>query len=187
MAHERQAEVIKRTTRPVTVASIVRDLRALGVALGDKLLVHTSLSMLGFVLGGAQAVVEALLVSVGSEGLIAMDDFSPLGRLYEADARVLLLGPSFQSCTSFHLAECRSGKLPPLISTGAPLMMDGGRRWIAFTAPDFQGDDFEDLGSAFEKAGQPLSTGKVGEATCRLFRMRAAVDFAVEWLRTYRE
>lgn len=116
-----------------------------------------------------------------------MDELSPLGRLYEADAKVLLLGPSFANCTSFHLAECRSGKLPPLISSGAPMIVGGKRCWISFMPPNFQGEDFEELGSDFEQATHTVSVGKVGEATCRLFRMRAAVDFAVDWLRMHRD
>ncbi|MFC6726116.1 AAC(3) family N-acetyltransferase, partial [Halobium palmae] len=45
---------------PVTTDSIVSDLRDLGVERGDVLLVHSSLSSLGWVSGGAPAVVDAL-------------------------------------------------------------------------------------------------------------------------------
>lgn len=62
MANTRQSEIIGRTAKPVTYARLIRDLRALGVVLGDKLLVHTSMSKLGYVPGGAQAVVEALVI-----------------------------------------------------------------------------------------------------------------------------
>lgn len=50
----------------------MNDLRALGVLPGDVLLVHSSLKRLGFVAGGAQAVVEALLSAVGPEGTIVV-------------------------------------------------------------------------------------------------------------------
>lgn len=76
MTHTRQSEIIGRTARPVTGARMVRELHALGVVLGDELLVHTSLSKLGYVPGGAQAVVEALIESVGPRGLIVMPTFS---------------------------------------------------------------------------------------------------------------
>jgi aminoglycoside 3-N-acetyltransferase len=44
-----------------TRASIAADLQRLGVRSGQVLMVHSSLSSLGYVLGGAQAVVGALL------------------------------------------------------------------------------------------------------------------------------
>ena len=43
-----------------TKASIASDLQHLGVRGGQLLMVHSSLSSIGYVLGGAQAVVRAL-------------------------------------------------------------------------------------------------------------------------------
>lgn len=43
-----------------------------GVKPGQAIMVHTSLSSLGFVCGGAQVLIEALLESVGPEGTIMM-------------------------------------------------------------------------------------------------------------------
>ena len=57
---------------PHTVTSLTRDLRALGVAPGDVLLVHSSMKSLGFVAGGAHAVVEALRSAVGPEGTLVV-------------------------------------------------------------------------------------------------------------------
>lgn len=67
------------------------------------------------------------------------------------------------------------------------MIEDRKRRWVSFTAPNFQGDDFEELGSDFERAERTVSVGRVGEATCRLFRICSAVDFAVGWLRVHRD
>ena len=44
----------------------------LGIKKGQTIEVHTSLSSFGFVCGGAQIVIEALLESVGEEGTILM-------------------------------------------------------------------------------------------------------------------
>ena len=60
----------------VTRTSLVRDLRALGVAYGDKLLVHSSLASLGFVVGGGRTVIDALLDAVGEDGTIMMPTYS---------------------------------------------------------------------------------------------------------------
>ena len=61
---------------PVTPARIATDLRELGVAAGDTLLVHSSLSSLGFVPGGAQGVVAALRDAVTPAGTLVVPTHS---------------------------------------------------------------------------------------------------------------
>ncbi|NIK71357.1 AAC(3) family N-acetyltransferase [Paenibacillus sp. BK720] len=65
-------DIIKQTQLPVTVSGIAQDLRKLGIREGDHLLVHSSMSSLGWVCGGPQAVVQALLQAVGPEGTLVM-------------------------------------------------------------------------------------------------------------------
>jgi aminoglycoside 3-N-acetyltransferase len=50
----------KDQKQPVTLPSLIRDLRKLGLAPGMNVLVHSSLSSLGWVCGGAVAVILAL-------------------------------------------------------------------------------------------------------------------------------
>jgi aminoglycoside 3-N-acetyltransferase len=57
-------------------ALITAAVRALGVVSGDVLLVHSSLSSLGHVPGGAPAVVEALLAAVSPGGTVLFPTFT---------------------------------------------------------------------------------------------------------------
>src|SRR5450755_2344179 len=59
-----------RSSRPVTRSELVQDFRALGVRPGGILMVHTRTSAIGWVVGGSQAVVEALLEALGPDGTL---------------------------------------------------------------------------------------------------------------------
>ena len=67
-----ESEVIAASERPVTEQSLVADLRALGLRTGMTVLVHSSLSSLGWVSGGSTAVIRALLAVVGADGTVVM-------------------------------------------------------------------------------------------------------------------
>ncbi len=72
-----EADTIKKTTgQPATVKSLSTDLRALGVKPGMTLLVHSSLSSLGWVCGGPVAVILALEQVLGPEGTLVMPTHS---------------------------------------------------------------------------------------------------------------
>ncbi len=63
--------------RAVTEAGLRRDLIRLGVEPGTILVVHSSLSSLGWVQGGAPSVVRALLGALGEAGTLAMPAATP--------------------------------------------------------------------------------------------------------------
>lgn len=68
-----ERDVIARTVgAPATVDSLYVDLTALGVSPGQVLLVHSSLSALGWVCGGAVAVILALEQALGPTGTLVM-------------------------------------------------------------------------------------------------------------------
>jgi aminoglycoside 3-N-acetyltransferase len=70
----------------VARVDLVAGLRALGIERGDLLQVHSSLSRLGYVEGGAETVVDALLEVVGPVGTVMVPTFNH-GRAEIYDAR----------------------------------------------------------------------------------------------------
>jgi len=263
-----ERDVIDRSPEPVTHDRIVNDLHRLGVSNGDTLIVHSSLSAMGYVVGGAQTVVKALLKSIGLTGTLTMPghssalsepsywknppvpqdwwpiqratmpafdpsltplremgvipemfqrlpgvhrsnhprtshlaygplaviitsghslgdgsgEKSPLARLYDCDARVLLLGVSHANNTSLHLAEYRA-EWPSKTRTtqGSPIFVDGQRQWVTYEELETNSDDFDAIGNELATKQLQIS-GFVGFATAQLMRQRVAVDFAVDWI-----
>lgn len=56
--------------------TLLEHLRALGLEEGDVVLVHSSLSALGYVEGGADAVIDTLLAAIGPDGTLLMPSHS---------------------------------------------------------------------------------------------------------------
>lgn len=61
-----------RYKRKVTGAHIKQGLRKLGIRKGDRVVVHSSLSGLGYVEGGAKAVCKALMELITKDGVLMM-------------------------------------------------------------------------------------------------------------------
>jgi aminoglycoside 3-N-acetyltransferase len=114
-----------------------------------------------------------------------LGDSSPLARLADVDARVLLLGVGWDRCTAFHLAESR---LPGLAERefSAPIATPAGRERLTYRAPILDSTDFAQLGAAFEADTAEVTTGTVGSAPCRLFPLAAAAQYASHWLPRHR-
>lgn len=265
-----EGTIISRTKKPITIDTIYQDLIKLGVNRGDTLLVHSSLSSLGWVCGGAQSVIVALINVLGSDGTLVMPAHSgdwsdpvewenppvpkdwiqtiyenmpafepsktptrgmgciaelfrtfpntlrsdhpqvsftangkyakeivkghvltpqfgmksPLGKMYNLGAKVLLLGVGYDSCTSFHLAESLIKEMP-IKRMGTAILEKDKRVWKCFDDYDYNSNDFELIGQKFEE-NYRVHKGKGGNANCKLFDIKDGVDFAESWLFKYR-
>jgi aminoglycoside 3-N-acetyltransferase len=259
---------------PHTIDSLAEQFAACGLAAGQTVVVHSAMSKIGgYIVGGAEAVIWALLKVLGEDGTLMLpthttentdpanwrnpsvpesywaviranapaydpritrtrqmgqiaelfrtwpgvqrsahpvgsfaalgrhaaylaadhqllDEFgptSPIGRLYELDGHILLLGVPHDNNTSLHLAEHRAnwpGK--HTIQDGSAMYVDGQRQWVAYQLLDMNTDDFDTLGDAYE-AANGIPRGKVGDAEVRFMKQRPLIDFAVEWMEIHRK
>ena len=125
---------------------------ALGVKSGQTIMVHTSLSSLGFVCGGAQIIIEALQIGVG-----------------------------YDKNTSLHLADVRATYPGKHNSTEFSAVFENGERvWKRYDPLFVDGEDFAEIGKAFESM-HPVSKVMLGNGQLTFIRQRELVDFAVEW------
>lgn len=67
-----ELKAIQQLETPHTTSSLMDDFQRMGIKKGMTLIVHSSLSSLGWVCGGAVAVVTALMEAVGKEGTLIM-------------------------------------------------------------------------------------------------------------------
>lgn len=78
-----QREQLLRKNDIVTEAMIVTVLQQNGIKTGDTIMVHSSLSKIGYVEGGAGTLINALLQAIGTEGTLMMPAFPAVGYNYD--------------------------------------------------------------------------------------------------------
>ncbi|WP_327102368.1 aminoglycoside N(3)-acetyltransferase [Nonomuraea glycinis] len=137
---------------------------------------HTSFAAIG---------PQAKFITDGHARDCLLGERSPLARLYDADALVLLLGVGYDRCTAFHLAEYRYTGTPSRRTYRAVVDDGRGREWCEFEDVDLDAGDFASLGADFDRTGV-VRHAKVGRAEARLFPLAAAVDFATDWFASHR-
>ena len=254
-------------------SDIVEALKSAGLQSGDSVMVHASLGKIGYVCGGAQAVIEALIETVGEDGTVMMPtqswknldpetgvhwdadeadwdrirenwpaydkaitptntmgavaemfrswpgtlrsdhparsvaargkhaeyltkdhdlsdifgDASPIGKLYELDGKVLLIGVGYDKNTSIHLADVRAEYPGKRTCVEHSAVMENGKRvWKAYETLFVDGEDFKEIGAGFE-AAHIVSKAAIGGAEIKIMRQRELVDFAVAWIERNRK
>ncbi|MFM9056862.1 MAG: AAC(3) family N-acetyltransferase [Bacteroidota bacterium] len=78
--YSRYTMSLARKSGGISRDQLIHDLRSIGIQTGDSLLVHASLSRIGYVEGGADTLVEALLHAIGDTGNLLMPSFPAPGR-----------------------------------------------------------------------------------------------------------
>ena len=118
-----------------------------------------------------------------------LGEASPIGRLYDLDGHIFLMGVGHGNNTSLHLAEHRArfpGKRN--VRNGSAMMQGGKRRWVTLDVLDYDDEDFVQIGSAFRQGhSEQLIEGRIGGAQTLLMPQRPIVDFAVTWMERYRD
>ena len=129
-----------------------------------------------------------------AEYLTANHDFSdifgessPLAKLYALDGDVLLIGVGYDKNTSLHLADVRAEYPGKHTCVEHSAVMENSRRvWKAYETLYVDGEDFVQIGEAYEEANA-VSKAKLGTAALRRMKQREVVDFAVEWIEAHRK
>lgn len=112
---------------------------------------------------------------------------SPLGKLYKLDSYILLIGVGYDKNTSLHLADVRATyPRKHMEDNSCAMLVDGTRKWITYQTLYVDGEDFLDIGNAFEKKNE-VKKIIIGNANVKLINMRTLVDFAVAWVEKNRK
>lgn len=112
---------------------------------------------------------------------------SPIARLYGLDGYVLLIGVDYDKNTSLHLADSRAEYPGKHFFTEHSAVLENGKRiWKAYDTVFVDGEDFCEIGKAFEKEHE-IKKVLLGNAVLRFMKQRELVDFAVKWIETNRK
>jgi aminoglycoside 3-N-acetyltransferase len=135
----------------------------------------------------AAAGANAARITARHDLASPVGDGSPLRAMYELGGHALLLGVGHDKSTTLHLAEDRSSyPSKQRVRNGAPLMVEGVRRWVEFEELRVLDHDFEAVAAAFAADTGHLRGGKVGRADACLVPQRPLVDYAARWFRQHR-
>lgn len=103
MVSDHKAEILRSGKSVVKKGDIVEGLRELGLDEGDVVLVHSSLSSFGYVEDGTDAVIDAILESVGPSGTVMVPTLTGSQKLSPANPPVF--SPSSTPCWTGRIPE----------------------------------------------------------------------------------
>ncbi len=114
-------------------------------------------------------------------------DTSPIGKFYALDGKVLLIGVDYDKNTSIHLADVRAGYPGKHTCVEHSAVMENGKRvWKAYETLYVEGEDFTEIGTAFE-AAHIVHKEAIGGTELKIMKQRELVDFAVAWIEKNRK
>lgn len=76
----KQLQEQQKNKTGINKEQLISDLKKIGIKQGDSVLVHSSLSKIGFVEGGAKTLVDALFETIGQSGTLLFPTFPAAGR-----------------------------------------------------------------------------------------------------------
>ncbi len=161
---------------------LISGFEKIGLKKGDNVIVHTSLKSFGFVCGGPQIVIEALLETVGETGTILMP--AQTWKNLDPTAGVHWEEPQEWWDLIRQNWPAYDKNITPTNTMGAVAEMF--RKWVTYETLVVDGEDFEQIGAAFEESN-PISVTEIGNATVKCMSQRAIVDFAVKWIEANRK
>ncbi|OYR94733.1 AAC(3) family N-acetyltransferase [Lactobacillus taiwanensis] len=108
---------------------------------------------------------------------------SPLYDLYKLNAKIIMLGTDYESCTALHLADSTINR--PMLEEKAPIRgRDGKTKWITFKNVDEldKYDDFNEFGKYFEKKySDSIVKVPIYKGYIRIIPMKLLVDTARDY------
>lgn len=116
----------------------------------------------------------------GHEPDCHLGEWSPLARLYQLHAQILLFRVGFEACSALHLAEYRMTPRPP---TRTYRCVVGGA-WISYEDIVLDDSDFAAIGSRIPH--ELLTKGEFAGKAVTLVEMRDTVDAAQRQMSGYR-
>lgn len=118
----------------------------------------------------------------------SLNENSPLGKIYELNGSILLLGAPTDSNTSLHLAEYRQeNTFKKEKIWDVKVVKDHEEVWTTYQDINNDSDDFDKIFADFHKETDYVKEGTVGEAKSYLIPMREMVEYAVGWMNENRE
>ena len=99
----------------------------------------------------------------------------------------MLIGVGYYKNTSMHLADVRSDYPSKHNNIEHSAVMENGHRvWKKYETLFVDGEDFEEIGAAFENVCS-VHKATLGNGVIRLMKQRDLVDFAVRWIEENRK